>query len=381
MQTQPIPGEGLPNGAANGASRPSSGDAFVDRALSALDEGLSPDNDNVAPAPGKRRPAREPAAEPEGPGAEESDEDEEQALPGATEDDETEEGAEDGAEDEDAHDTRGSKENPFTVKDLPKNLHVQVKVDGEKVTVPLHEALDGYIGQRTINARLNKAKQLTEEATQFIERGKAEREQVRGAVRELLADPDQLYEYFLATGDREQVLERVALKYAEQLRKFRSNPQERLDFERRRDQMRLQAEREHLQAQRDAEIAERQRKEMQERAQQVFIPGWNEGLKKAGFPKPTPALYEEVMVRANQRAQSGHEVTSDDIAEFTYRACKLLELPPKGQKPKPAPLAPPKEKLQTNGKRRGDPWADKPRHERVKDPDYFLRKLKRSDYR
>ena len=208
MNTQPTP-EG---GQTNGAAPRSSGDLLVDRAMSAFDAGLGSD-DPVArdgrdardtPTTRQRprkQPAREPAAEPEGPGAEEPDEDEEQALPGAAEDDEAQEGAEGDGEDEEAHDTRGSKDEPFSVKDLPADKFIQLKVDGEKVTVSLRELGDSYIGQRTINARLNKTKSLTDEATQFIEKAKSEREQVRGAVRELLSDSEQLYDYFLATGD------------------------------------------------------------------------------------------------------------------------------------------------------------------------------------
>lgn len=386
MQTQGSPTEGpqSPNGAANGVPR-SSGDLLVDKALSAFESGLGDGTNEIArdpTAPRKgKRPAREPAAEPEAPDAEEADEDEEEDLAGTAEEDEGEDGAEDASEDEEPHDTRGSKEDPFSVKELPSDKYIQLKVDGEKVTVSLRELADGYIGQRTISARLNKTKALTDEATQHIERAKHEREQVRGAVRELLGDAGQLYEYFLATGDREKVLEEVALRYAEQLKKFRLNPHERLAFERRRDEMRLQQEREHWQAQQRAEAEDKQRKELHQRFTAMFTPGWEQGLKKAGFPKPTQQLYEEVMVRANQRAQSGQLVTSDDIAEFTYRACKLLELPPKGAtKPRPAPASAPKERGPAR-RRSNDPWAGKSSSEKRKDLDWWTRNLKRSDYR
>ena len=175
------------------------------------------------------------------------------------------------------------------------------------------------------------------------------------------------------------MLEAVALKYAEQLRAWRLDEPSRLAFQRRRDEVRLQAEREHWEAQKRAEQEEKQRAAMSEHAKKVFVPGWEAGLKKAGFPKPTQQLYEEVMVRCNQRAQSGALVTTDDIAEFTYRACKLLELPPKGQKPKPAPAAAPRESAPR--KRGADPWANKTRAEKLRSPDYFLRNLRPKDYR
>jgi hypothetical protein len=90
-----------------------------------------------------------------------------------------------------------------------------------------------------------------------------------------------------------------------------------------------------------------------------------------------------VNLRLNQRHQAGKTITPSDVAEFTYRAAKLLELPPGNQnkrpRPVPAPVAP--KAARTSGSKRGDPWADKPKHKKVNDPDWFLKNLRPRDFR
>jgi ribosomal protein L17 len=382
MQQQTIPSSDAE--VTNGHARTSgSSDPFVDSAMDALtDLGKQPANDNAEPPRARRRAPDEQRPEPEGPGAEEGDEGEEEPVPGGEppEEDEGEAAQETDGEDEEAHDTRGSKEEPFTVKDLPADKFIELKVDGEKKVVSLAELASGYIGQQTINQRLNQTKKLTDEAQALAAKAKEERTTVKRALSEFLKDPDQLFEYFNDTADREKILEAVAVKYAEQVTRFRKNPEERLRFERARDEARLAWERQQWEQQVQAEAHAKQQAEMQQRAESIFRPGWEQGLKRAGFPQPTKELYEEVLVRCNQRAASGAEVTTDDVAEFTYRACKLLELKPKGaQKPRPAPAPAPREAApRRNGK---DPWKDKPARERVKDNDYFLKNLRSRDFR
>lgn len=370
-----------PNGA-TGAAQPaapkSTTDRLVDTALDALGDltGTPSANDNVA--------RREKSAERDAPDAPEGDEQEEQPLTG--------DGEEAGSEDEDEaahegdveeHDTRGSKEEPFSVKDLPSDKFIELKVDGEKVIVPLSELARGYVSEKTFHQRIGKTKALADEATAHLTRLKETEHNLREATRTLLSDPNEILEYFTATEEREAVLMQVAQAFAAQVRKFREDPQSRIEYERQRNARRLQEERERWQAQKEAEARAAQEREAQERFEKVFRPGWNEGLKRAGFPDVSgqhgQALWEEVMVRLNQRHQAGKAIAPDDVADFVHRAAKLLELPPKnaGKKPRPAPAPPPRERA-SKGR---DPWADKPRRERVRSTDYFLKNLRPKDFR
>jgi hypothetical protein len=381
MTMQTLGGDGAANGA---GPRPGSTDALVDAAMDALDDfGPSPaarekpENDNA-----RKQPARKREADPAG---DERDDGEEQ--PFADPEHEEEEGeepdaAEEGAEEEE-HDSRGSKEEPFTVKDLPKDKYIELKVDGEKVTVSFDEMASGYIREQTFTRRVNKTKMLADEAQSMVQKARDTQERVRSELRTFLSDPDEIYNFFLASDDREQVFEAAARKYAELRRAHRERPDERLAFQRRRDQERLQAEREHWEAEKRAEVEARTHQEQLARAREVFQPGWEAGLRKAGFPQPTQALYDEVMIRCNQQHARGEVVTTDNIADFVQRAAKLLELPPRGGKkrPAPAPVAEPRREAPSGAKKRGDPWAGKSQREKTRDPDFFLRNLKMRDLR
>jgi hypothetical protein len=353
-------------------SRRNTTDSLIESVL----DSLGPDNDNGT------KPAEEPRAKRGAPERDEQQSEVEQPVPSETEPDDAEgepKSAEE-PEESDGHGKLGSKEDPFTVKDLPKDAFIELKVDGEKLTVSMDELAAGYIREATFNQRINKTKQLADEAQAALGKAKETQQKTRDAFREFVSDPEQLYEFFLASEDREQILQDVAVRYAALVRKFRENPAEKLAFQRQRDVQRLNAEREHFEAQKRAEMEEKQRNEMVQRAQSIFRPGWEAGLRKAGFPQPTKELYEEVMVRCNQRAATGAPVTSDDVTDFVVRAAKLLELPPASArgKPKPAPAAPPKPKPEAARK---SAWADVPVSKKRRDPEFFLQNLKSRDFR
>lgn len=348
--------------------RPGSTESFVDAALDALSD-LPADNDNAEQPRGKRK-----APQADEPGDER--EDDAVAEPG-DEDAEGEEGyAEEETADESEHESRGSKDDPYTVKDLPKDKFIEVKVDGEKAVISFDELASGYIREQTFNKRVNKTKILADEAEAMISKARATQQQVRDELRAFLHDPDQLFDFYLASDDREKILEAAARKYAELRRLHRERPEERLAFQRQRDQERLNAEREHWEAQKRAEIEERTKKEQLARAREVFEPGWHRGLKRAGFPEPTPQLWDEVILRCNQKHARGEAVTTDDVTDFVVRAAKILELPPRGGKKRPAPAPIAEPRREAAGSRKKDPWAGKTQREKVKDPDFFLKGLR-----
>ncbi len=351
--------------------RAGSTESLVDAALEALADPVEPAVDEKQPQRAKRD--RE---EPEQPEADEP------ALEGgeAGDDGDDAEGEQDPEHAE--QDTRGSQEDPFTVKDLPDDKFIEVKVDGQKTIVPLSELASGYIRQQTFSKHLNESKQLTERAQAMVQAAQAFPEKLREQFRAWTQDPTEVLAFFLDSDDREEVLAKVAEHYARMRIAHRERPELRLQFQRERDLRKISAERERLEQQKQAEMQARQAEESRQKALSIWTPGWNEGLRRAGFPTPTPALQEEVMLRCQQRVQSGRLVTSDDIAEFVVRACKLLELPRQGDKhkPKPAPQPVRREARPANTNGRKD-WDKVPRHQRVKSADFFLSGLKPRDFR
>lgn len=355
--------------------RKGSTDALVDDAMAFLEENRQKpakvEREEPAQARGERQPEGEPGpAEPEG----EDD---------ARGDVETASDSE-GDDVEPEHDPLlGTKEQPFTVQDLPADKYIELKIDGKKETVPLAELAAGYVRERTFHQRINQTKQLADRAEQLAQRANATQEKLRTELRTFLTTPDELYEYFLADDQREAVLEQVAMRYAELRRRHREEPDERLRFQRERDKARLDAERRAFEEERQRAQEERARQEAHERGWQVFKPGWDEGLRRSGFPEPTKQLYDEVMLRCQAQVQRGEPVTSDDVARYTQLAAKYLDLKPAAAKPKPAPAMARKREAvngeRVNGKR--DPWADKPLHERRRDPEYWMRDLGPRDWR
>jgi hypothetical protein len=383
MQTQtiendlsaPAPAPAAPaNDGAAPRHHPRSTESFVDAAIDVLTE----------QKPQKNRAREQVRRDAEAPEADEQSDAGEHgpvAEPEAEEQPEEQGDAERESAEQEEHDPRGSKDEPFTVKDLPKDKFIELKVDGERVVVSLEEMGAGYIREKTFTRWANKTKMLANEAQQMVQKARDTQERVRTELRDLLGDADALYDYFLSSESREGVFEAAARKYAELRMRHRQNPQERLAWLRQRDQERLNYERELFESQRRQEHEERQRKEHQERMRAVFQPGWEAGLRKAGFPKADQRLFDEVMVRWNQKAQRGEVITSDDVTEWVTLAARLLELPKQnGQKrPAPAPSSPrPEAPRRTSGK---DPWAGKSQREKAKYPEYFLRNLRSRDFR
>jgi len=279
---------------------------------------------------------------------------------------------------------RGSREEPFSVKDLPADKYIELTVDGQKHTVSLAELGKGYIREETFHQRVGKVQEQAKEAIDGVQKAREIRERTRESLRTVLEDPEELYAFFMGTEDREKVLEQVAMKYALLRRQHREQPEEKLKFQRARDVARLEAERARWQAEKDAERQAAEQKVQAERAEKTFRPGWEEGLRKAGFPEPTQGLFDEVMVRIDQRMRSGHPINPEDVAEFTYRSCKLLDLQPRraGRRPAPAPIpaGPSREEAprRRSGKGRSA-YEGMTQRERIRDPEYFLQGISRRE--
>lgn len=292
------------------------------------------------------------------------------------------EAPEDADVDDSAHEAKptiGTREKPYPAKDLPTDRFVQLKIDGEEVVVDFAECARGYIGWAATTKRLNAAKDLTAKAEQVITEANEFRQGISQQLNELFDKPEKLYEYLLERD--EGILEQVGRLYATRLTKFREKPELLLQDRQLRQEAKLRAEREQFAEEQRQAQEQRQRQEVMAERARIFQPGWADGLKRAGFPELTKQsqddLYQEVILRCNQRHQAGLQVTSKDVSDFVTRACKLLELKPKGQasappvvrRPPPrAPAAP----ARSNGN--GKSFSKN-------DPDSFLKGLNVREFR
>lgn len=347
----------------------------MDKLVSAFDEPADAPEEAVEPAPGSPQPRQAPAKKPR----EEVPEEDEGDVPDAAAAFDGDEGEGDEGEHE-PESTRGTQEDPYSVKELPDDRYIEIKVDGEKKAVSLREMAEGYTRTEAFNKRVNQTQLLTKQAQEVIAQASAFPQKFQQQFREFTQDPQQIYEFFLATPEREKVFVEAATALARHARQVREDPEYRVRYQRERDEARLRQKEEAFEAQRKAEMQAKQAEHNRQQWNNIFNPGWTEGLKKAGFPKldkQTHAkLFEEVKFRCIQRAQSGGSVTSEDVADFTARAARSMDLPTaKNARPAPAPVT--KKSAEKPANRRD--WSKASSAEKKRSPEFFLSGVKTRD--
>ena len=317
-------------GAAAGTGAPAGGsiniDSLVDSAFGAMEadgvlEGLE---GTGALGKGKAKPKAEEGQEEPGEVTGEGDELPELELEG-------EEG------DEEA-DTRGTKEDPISVKDLPADKFIKLKIDGKEETVSLRELGDGYIREQTFRGKLKEIKDVPGKLDQLEQSFKERLTGQRGQVNKLLSSPDKLFEFYTQSDETEAVGMELAKRFAQLAAAEKANPLAKQQRQLARKEALLEQQRkDHERTTREQET-QRQASEASQRRAAALKPVWEEALKEAGFPKPTSELYELVNVNVTAQAKKlGRPVSPAEFKAIALRAIKFLDLKPGGNKPAPAP--------------------------------------------
>lgn len=234
--------------------------------------------------------------------------------------------------------TKGAKDDPFTEKDLPEDKYVRIKVDGVEEVVSLKEALKAGIRQSTFHRGVNEAKSAVEQAEGIARRAVEQQSTLRDNINRFLGDPDQLVEFFLADDKREAILEKAARRYATLVAAERQDPTKRIQRLRARDSESIAARERALAERETKDRTERQQRETVATRQAELKPGWEAGIREAGFPKVTPELQEYVrayLVVASQR--SGKPATADDMRQAVIKAAKVTGSAPAAATPPKAP--------------------------------------------
>lgn len=346
---------------------PGSIDSLVDKALA---KGPVPIDREGEPAMPGDRPAREPRRLEKALDA--------PPLPDGT--DPPPEAAEalSGDEAGDAADTSGTREKPYDITDLPEDRYIKVKVDGQEQVIPFRELADGYLRHQTFSKRVNEAGQVVAQARQMAERALQDREDLRTHFQTWTKDPEQVLGFFL--DNAEETLHEVAVRYARQVAQERENPQLRLRRLQERHETQLRAERERLERER-AEYEQTRRLETQTaQARKTLEPGWNEGLRLAGFPQITADFRATVQGLLHTRRQmTGEPLTADDVKQAVVRAARLLgSETAEARKPTEKPSIQPRQGRKENGQFTKD-WNKIPKYRAKRDPDYWIRNMKLKD--
>lgn len=285
--------------------------------------------------------------------------------------------------------TKGTREDPLTLKDVPEDKWLKIKVDGEVQLVNLREAVEGaYLRPQAFDRLLSKANRAKTEAETIARDAVEHQQRFRQGFDTWVRDPAKVFGMML--GEHEEVLEQVAIRYAE-LRKAESeNPMLRQQRIFSAQQRKIQEERQRTQAERQEWEGRRAREEAASAALRELKPGYDAGLKELGFPKVTAELNAEIRARLQvARSQNGGRPLSPaDVRDAVVRAGRYIgaaaaapapaataaRAPAAAQvaRPRPAPAEmamPPRPQQTSNGTSRFDNMSQS---RRFNDPDYFL---------
>lgn len=314
-------------GAAQGA--PVGGlDALVDGAFAAMEaDGIDLGGEGFqTPAKGKQatKPKEETGELPDG--LEEGEEGEGGELELEGEEPEEEE-----------PDTRGTREDPISVKDLPEDKFIKIKVDGREEIVSLRELADGHIREQTFRAKMKEVKDLPAKIDALKDEFTNRLTGTKSKVNTLLSDPKLLFQFFGQDPEMESVGMEFARLMAVQAKADKENPIGKQQRMLERQRTKLEAERaEHERTTRERE-QHRQTSEAVQRRAEALKPAWEGALREAGFPAPTQELYDLVNANvATATKRTGKPISPEDFKAIAVRAIKFLDLKPGGKKPAPA---------------------------------------------
>lgn len=297
-------------------------------------------------------------------GGDEEEEDAPATVPDDDDGDADEEGT-DGGDDEPeeakAAPELGSEAKPFRLKDLDGKF-VQVKINGELVTMPARELTEDRMRQKDFDERAHRIKQLTSEAERVARDATQQLQTYQRGVMSLLTDAEALGTWLEnhAPGVKTDL---TLAHYPEVYQEHEAGTYDQ--WKARRElalKERLLSQR--LKAQQQAERDAEQRRMIKQRQEAVF-PAIRDAIKATGFDRPSREQLQEIGFALNAREQAkGSPLTSDEIKGVAIRWFKTYgasddapakqgDRKPRHRKAPPATQA----KRSTNGasKRSGGP--------------------------
>lgn len=269
---------------------------------------------------------------------------------------------------------RGTKEKPMSIKDLPEDRFLRIKVDGKEETVSLRDAVRGFIRKETFDRVYSR---VNHDAQRVLELGQRAIDLQKGITSELqsfLTNPRTMLDWCMKYAP--ETADAFAKLYAnEYLRKWHDNPDEKLHFEHSRKMRQLQEQTEAQQQQQRDWERQRAIAERTEEKKRLLAPGYAQGMKEAGFPKMTEDFRATLHALLGQVSKV-RPLTPDDVRMAVVRTARLLRADTvQNRKPAPIPNTP-RETVRSaskpNGK--GRDWSQVPYAERVRNVDFILRR-------
>ena len=214
----------------------------------------------------------------------------------------------------------GTKEQPYTVTTLPDAV-VKLKIDGEERTVPLREMAEGHMRLETFQKRMSQVSDMTAQAKEAASRFTEQSERLKSSFTQLLSDPEELFSFL--DDHAPDALDAVARKMVARLVKEQNDPQARINREYDKKQRELQKQREKFDRDRSEYQRTRQGEETQQKFVAAFKPGYEAGMKRAGYPVVTDEFRATVkgLLTAKQNL-TGAPATAKDVADAVVRAAR-----------------------------------------------------------
>lgn len=287
--------------------------------------------------------------------------------------------------------TKGTREDPLTLKDLPEDKWLKVKVDGELQLVNLREALEGsYLRPQAFDRLLSKANRAKTEAESIARDAVEHQTRFRQGFDMWIRDPAKVFGMML--DQHEDVLEQVAIKYAELRKSETENPTLRQQRIFGAQQRKIAEDRQRTQQERQQWEAQRAQTEARDAAMRELKPGYEAGIKELGFPTVTQELRTHIhaFLQVARGQNSGRPLTPADVRDAVVRAGRYLGIAPAAPaaaparaaaaparapapaaRPRPAPAqmaTPTRPQPSSNGSR----WDGVPQSHRFNNLDYFL---------
>lgn len=287
-------------------------------------------------------------------------------------DEEPEVDGDEGADDDYLPEGKGSRDNPLTVKDLPQDKYIKVKVDGKEEVVDLRDCVDGYVRRQSFDRMTSKVNANLEEALTITREAVQERANIRTNFTAFMKDPKRLHAHLAEHAP--ETMREMAYMEAERLAEEKKNPgiveQRRIAAERKR----LQEERDAWEEQQQNEHRTRSERQAIAQLQAAIKPGYDAGIKKAGLlgAKLTPAFVDTVKALAAPYQRRG-ELDAEVMEAIVLKAAKLEpQTAVASRRPAAAPVTAPRERTQQ--RRQGKDWDNMPAAQRLRDPDFFMRR-------
>lgn len=268
---------------------------------------------------------------------------------------------------------RGTQDKPYSVKDLPDDKFVQVKIDGKPATVSMKELASGYIRMETFHAAHGRANDAIEEATQMATRSLGERKALRDDLQHLFRTPDRLFKHMLNNNPREML--ELGKQIAMQFKAWNDDPNALAQHEHALQLRQVEGERQRLQQERQQWEQQQRSTQAAAEAQKVWAPAYEKVMKEAGFPKLTPDFKEDceaLLRQAKSKAPDG-KLSSEVFEGVFRRVLKMHKLESVGSRQPGAPTNPPRQLAATTPRGKKD-FSKMSPFERMRDPDYFLQK-------